>query len=208
MTAQIAEIVDVQQQNGQEVLNVFHFLDTTGALTITGLVADYINHVITGHVGVQSNGVSHTSIRYRQVYPTASLQLSSTTGLPLAGTDAGDPCPTSTAYSLAWVLGSGTVNLAGGTLPHIRKGGCRIAGATESNMSLNTVGAGMQTAIASWVSALLSPNADGWVLVVASFLNAARARVPTVQQYAIVTGASEASPSTQNSRKQLRGRNF
>lgn len=206
MTAQIVELVDVQVLAGQEVLNVFHFVDTTGALSIPTLVTDYAVHVLPLEQGLQSTAVSHTAIRYRTIYPTASLQLTASIVPSVDGVEAGDVLSSCTAMSGQWILGNPTVNLVGGTLPHIRKGGVRIAGPVESNVVGNSAVAGYATAWQTWFLGLAQPNGDGWKLCVVSYLNAARARMTTAQQYVIPTASSAPSPSTQNSRKVLRGR--
>jgi hypothetical protein len=207
MASQIAELVDVQQDAGQEVLNVYHFLDTTGALSIATLAADYIANVEPTMAAFQHSNLSHTAVKYRQVYPAATLQLSVANSPALVGGSGTTPMPSADAASMGWILGSGTVNLVGGTLPHIKRGGVRIAGITEAQVNANTMIAGYIAAARAWWALLLDGGMVGWELCVVSFLNAARVRQHTAQQYAIVTGTTDPAPSTQNSRKVLRGRN-
>jgi hypothetical protein len=206
MTVQIVELVDVQVLFGQEVLNVFHFFDSTGVLVPSALAAGYVANVLPSVVPLQTTALSHTAVRYRNVYPTQTLQQTLAVTPSVDGVETGDPLASCDAASAAWALGSGTVNLVGGTLPHIKRGGVRIAGMTEGNVVGNSVVPGYTTAWNTWFAALLDGGVTGWELVVATFLNAARARQHTVQQYTIVTGTSAPSPSTQNSRKVLRGR--
>jgi hypothetical protein len=62
--------------------------------------------------------------------------------------------------------------------------------------------------VSAWAAAFatLTPVAGGdFEFIVASFLNAGRVRQHTVQQYAPVLGTSAPAPSTQNTRKILRG---
>lgn len=213
MTAQIAEIVDVQEQAGQEIQNVYHYVDPTGVADIAVLLSDYVADVLPLVRPLQHTSLSHTALRYRKVYPATTLMLEYTTGLPVAGTDASDALASADAASFKWTLGNPTVVLSGGFTGHIKRGGTRLGGFSEGNASGNSCGAGFITAAAAWFAELKDPGTDAWQLCVASFLignhvphGAPRARSQTVTSYTIVTGSSAPAPSTQNSRKVLRGR--
>jgi hypothetical protein len=206
MAAVVVEIIDVQSLFGQEVLNVFHFVDPTGAGTAATLISDYVAHSQNLMKVAQNSLLTHTAIRYRTVYPTASLMLTSTAGLPVAGGDVNTPTDSATAFSFQFFLDTTTV-LAGGFTGHIKRGGCRVAGCSSGDMNANTPpGGAIATDFAAWIVTLMNPNAGLFHLCVASFLNGARVRQHTVQSYALVTGASPPSFSTQNTRKVLRGR--
>lgn len=206
MVALVVEVIDVQVLFGQQVLNVFHFVDPTGAGDVPTLLDDYVTSVLPLVQGLQTTQLSHTALRYRQVYPTAALTLERAIVPSIDGVETGDPLASCDAASGKWILSNPTVNLVGGTLPHIKRGGVRIAGMTEGNVVGNSVVPGYTTAWAAWVAELLRPGTDAFGLCVASFLDASRVRQPTVQQYTIVGDGSAPSPSTQNSRKVLRGR--
>ena len=208
MVAQVAQIIDVQSLAGQEVLNVFHYVDTSGAASLATLVSDFEVDYMTSVANMQTNQLAHIATRYRIVSPTAGLQQTHTLSSPHVGQQSdNDPLASCDAYSVAWTLGA-TVVLAGGFTGHLKRGGARIAGPTEGLVSGNVcVGA----ALATWPTAfgnLQAPGSGGWQLVVASYLNGARVRQTTVQAYCLVTGTSVPSPSTQNTRKVLRGRTF
>lgn len=206
MTTQVAEIVDVQHYAGQEMLNVYHFVDTSGVASIPTLVSTYISDVIPLMVGVQSSDLSHDAIRYRQVYPAATLTLTQAISPAIAGADStGDNLASCDALSGAWTLGA-TVVLAGGFTGHIKRGGTRTAGVRENLVVGDVTTSACNTSWAAWVAELLLPGTGPWQLCVASFLNGARVRQTTVQSYALVTGSSLPAPSTQNTRKVLRGR--
>jgi hypothetical protein len=206
VVAQVAQIIDVQIDRGQEVLNVFHFVNLDGA----GDIIDLVTAMGTGYVanvkGDQNAGIAHTSQRYRIVSPTAELVQVYTTGYPYTGELTGEELASCDALSMKWNLGS-TVVLAGGFTGHLKRGGMRLGGIDESRVNGNNCTSDI---ITSWIGTmfpLLSDPVDGeWLLCVASYLNGARARQDTVQAYALVTGTSEPSPSTQNTRKVLRGR--
>jgi len=206
VTAQVAQIIDVQLFGGQEILNVYHFVDTSGVASIPTLVSTYISDVVPLMADLQSVRCTHTGIRYRQVYPTAALQHTTFISPPTAGADsANQDLASCDALSIAWDLGD-TVVLAGGFTGHLKRGGTRIGGSTEGFVNGDTCPSAAITAAATFVTELLLPGTGPWQLVVASFLDGARARQPTVQSYAIVDGGSAPSPSTQNTRKVLRGR--
>jgi hypothetical protein len=206
MTAKVIEIVDVQLLEGQEVLNVFHFVDPAGTGDEAVLVSDYISDVIPLMVGIQHADLTHIAVRHRVVYPTAALVHTTPISPPVAGGVTGtDVLSSATAFSFAWALGV-TVVLAGGFTGHLKRGGCRTAAVPESYVDGNEAVAGSITNAAAWVAELLNPGTDAFLLCVASYLNGARVRQPTVQSYALVTGASVPAPSTQNTRKVLRGR--
>jgi hypothetical protein len=206
MVAQIAEIIDVQEIFGQTVLDVFHFVDGAGTADIDTLVDDFIADYIPAAAELQADDLTHTAVKSRLVYPTASLMHTDALASPVPGdqTDS-DPMASAYAYSMAWEIDD-TVVLAGGFAGHIKRGGMRLPGPVENSFNGNTTAA---FAIASWVTAfavLLNPGEGGWDLCVASFLDGARARQTTVQAYARVSGSSAPAPSTQNTRKVLRGR--
>lgn len=206
MTALVVEIVDVQDFAGQQVLNVFHFVDPSGVGDPAVLLSDYVSDVLPLMKVLQDDTLTHTTLRWRTVFPTASLQLEYTTGLPVAGTDPGVALASCVAASFKWILGSGTVNLVGGTLPHIKRGGARIAALDEGNVTGNFTDSLYNTAAAAFVAELLNPGTDAFQLCVVSFLNSSRVRQHTAQQYALVTGSPVPAVSTQNTRKILRGR--
>jgi len=206
VAATIYEIVDVQNQDAQQILNVFHYVDPAGSTDIAGLLDNYIDDVLPLVIQMQSNALTHTSLRYRQVYPTASLQLERTISSGGVGLVSGEWLSTFFAASGKWILGNPTVNLVGGSLPHIKRGGVRLAGVVETGVVEDAFVSGYVTAFAAWVAELLNPGVGAFELCVASFLNASRVRQSTVQQYCIPTAASAPSPSTQNTRKVLRGR--
>jgi hypothetical protein len=213
MVAQIVELIDVQTQAGQEVLNVFHFVDEAGTADPLVLMSDYVSDVLPLSQPLQSTGLSHNSLRWRKVFPATTLTLDYNTGLPVVGTDASDALASCDAASFKWILGNPTVVLSGGFTGHIKRGGCRLAGLDEGNVSGNTCGAGFLAAAVTWAAELRQPGgSDAWQLCVASFLvgnpvpGTPRARSETVTAYTIVSGASQPAPSTQNSRKILRGR--
>lgn len=208
MTAKVAEIIDVQNLFGQEILNVFHFVDPAGTGDISTLVTNYITDVVAAVTPLQTADLTHVAIRHREVYPTVSLMLTTAITPPVAGTaSAGDTEPSAVAASMQFILGTTTV-LQGGFTGHLKRGGCRIGGIGEGAVFENTMVSGFLTAAATWFTAIQLPGTDVFQLCVASFLNGARVRQPAVQSYALVTGQGTPGPSTQNTRKVLRGRTF
>lgn len=211
MVAQIAELVDVQDYHGQEVLNVFHFLDSTGTADIGTLATSFAGGYQADVTGLQSNSLTHTAVRHRQVYPTASLMLTLPVNPPAAGTDTtGDDEPAFVAASIPWILGASTT-LAGGFTGHLKRGGMRLCGLKEPEVFIDHMATGWLSGWAAIAPELLVP-ASGWELIIASFLignpvpHVKRARSHTVEAYALVTGYGVIQPSTQNTRKVLRGR--
>ena len=206
MVARVVEIVDVQNLGGQEVLNVFHFVDPAGTGTIATLVSDYVTDVIPLTAALQTADLTHTAIRHREVYPTVTLQLTTAINPPVAGTaSAGDTEPSAVAASMQFILGS-TVVLAGGFTGHLKRSGARIGGIGEGAILGNTMVSGFITAANTWFAEIVQPGTDVFLLCVASFLDGARTRHASVQSYALITGLGVPGPSTQNSRKVLRGR--
>lgn len=206
MATQVAEIVDVQTFLSQELLNVTHWVDTTGALDIEDLVDDYIANVVPDLAGCQADGVLHTAIRFRIVTAPPTLILERPISPPVAGANGGTSANSYDALSIKWTLGGGTVDLVGGPLPHIKRGGQRIGGINDLAATENSVSAGTITVVRTYTNTLLTAQGGGWLLCVASFLDAARARQSDVRAYALVTAASDPGASTQSSRKFLRGR--
>lgn len=206
MATQVAQLIDVQTTQGQEILNVYHFVDTSGVLTLDTLAAAYIADVIPQAQAWQTTTLSHIEVRGRIVAPTAGLVQSFVSGLPLAGSHSTtEEEPTFVSASVKYVIGS-TVVLSGGFTGHIKRGGTRLCGLREDQVVTNALSAGTVTSIHTQCSHLQAPSGGGWVLCVASYLNGARVRQPTVQSYATVTGFSDGAPSTENLRKVLRGR--
>jgi hypothetical protein len=201
----IWEVVDRQVLASEACLNVFHFLDTTGVNPVTDLLDDLIANYIPAAAGLQHVSLTHQDLLYRQVYPTQQLQHTYSVGLPIAGALSGsDAAANAYALSMAWLIGA-TVNLGAGSPPYLKRGGMRLPGPTEGDLSGNTVPGSV---VSAWLTAFgtLTPVAGGdFTFIVASFLNAGRVRQHTVQQYAPVLGTSSPAPSTQNSRKILRG---
>lgn len=209
MTAVVYELIDVQIYRGQQVLNRFHFVDPAGAADLPTLVTNYIDDVLPLLSVLQTPDLAHSQINCRKVFPTADLVVERTLpGLVIGGNTGSDVMPSYAAASFKWSIGT-TVVLAGGFAGHIKRGGCRVAGMREGDWSGDSsANAGYVTAAAAFVTELLSPGGDAAVLCVASYLNGARARQHTVQSYALVSGGSAPSISTQNTRKVLRGRSF
>lgn len=209
MVAQVAEIIDVQTYDLQQTLNVFHYVDTAGTAVLTDLVDAYQENAIPLMIALQHSGLSHTAIRYRDVFPTATLMQERAITPAITGTEGGEGLASFFAASAKWALPDPTVNLIGGTLPHIRRGGVRVGGQAESQVGNLDYISDFVTAFALWVATLIDPVGDGsWQLAVVSFLGGGspRPRESTATQYALVGGASAPSPSTQSTRKILRGR--
>jgi len=211
VTAQIVELVDVQDYHGQEVLNVFHMIDTTGSASITTLVTNFIAGYVNDVTGLQSNSLTHTAVRHRQVYPAATLMLTTPINPVKTGTDStGDDEPAFVAASIPWTLGASTT-LAGGFTGHLKRGGMRLCGLKETEVFIGSMASGWLSGAATVLAELLVPS-SGWSLVIASFLignpvkHVKRERAHTVQAYADVSGYGTIQPSTQNTRKVLRGR--
>lgn len=212
MTAQVVELIDVQDFLGQQVLNVYHFVDPSGTGDENDVVEDFISDTIPLIKVIQSTQLTHTDIRHRLVFPTAELTADRFIVPPIAGLQDGVADASCDAYSAKWGIGS-TVVLAGGFTGHIKRGGCRIGGMAQDAQDGNTIISGFQT---DWDAAFVSlqqPGAGDWFLCVASFLvgnpsgpGEPRPRSSTVHAYALVTGTSNLGASTQNTRKFLRGR--
>jgi hypothetical protein len=163
----------------------------------------------------QAVPLTHVGVKVRQVYPTSALVQEVPTVPPIAGTDGNVPADSYMAYSFKFLLNPATVHLSGGFTGHIKRGGCRIGGITLSGDGENTVSSGVVTAAAAWGAAMLTNLATDFQLVVASFLignptpgGPPRARSETVTSYTLVNDISVPGPSTQNTRKVLRGRTF
>lgn len=206
MADQIAEIQDVQVYLGQQFLNVSHWLDTTGALDVEDLVTDYVANIVPLVKAFQSTLLTHTAIRHRHVYPAADLTLETPISPPIAGTNGNTPADSYMAYSFKYQPASTSTILAGGFTGHIKRAGCRVGGITLSDTGENTVPSGDVTAARAWSNEMLTAQGGGWLLIVASFLDGARARHDTVQAYSLITAISDPGASTQNTRKVLRGR--
>jgi hypothetical protein len=201
----IWEVVDRQVLASEACLNVFHFLDSSGVNPVTDLLDDLIARYIPAAAALQHSSLVHQDLLYRQVYPSQQLQHTYSVGLPIAGSLSGsDVAANAFALSMAWLIGS-TTNLGGGSPPYLKRGGMRLPGPTEGDLAGNTCG---PSVVSAWAAAFatLTPVAGGdFEFIVASFLNAGRVRQHTVQQYAPVLGTSAPAPSTQNTRKILRG---
>lgn len=208
MTAQIYKIADVQTYHSQQVLNVTHWYDSAGTGDPLALCAAYVSSIIGAMRPVQNTSLQHIALIYKLVYPTAGLQHTYTAGLVVAGTYAtGDELPSFFAGSVANVI-SDTVWLVGSSSKHIKRSGYRICGQSEGMVDSAGYNSPVTSSYRSLGSALETTLATNYNYVVASYLDPARARHDTVQAYALVTGHSDVSESTQNTRKYLRGRSF
>jgi hypothetical protein len=208
VATQVAEIIDVQDLGGQQVLNVYHYVDTSGALTVATLLTAFETDVLPKETAFQEASIVHNSLRYRIVTGSPSLmQEKFITPQPGQAASSGYFTP-ETAFSFKFGLPLPTVILAGGFTGHIKRGGCRIAGIPKGAIVSNVVASGNLAVCATWATSLIAPSGGGWVLCVASFLNGARARQHAVQAYAVVGSVSAPGASTQNTRKVLRGRTF
>jgi hypothetical protein len=204
--AQVVQLIDVQILYTQEVLNVFHYVNLDGAAEIAALEAAFPTEYIASVKAIQTGQLFHTGLRTRRVYPTADLVHETIYAAPVEGTDVSDALASCDALSMKWALGP-TVVLQGGFAGHLKRGGMRLPGAAEDMVTQNSC---TTAVVADWAASFLDlsdPVDDGsWLLCVASYLDGARVRQPQVQSYSIVLGSSAPSPSTQNTRKVLRGR--
>jgi hypothetical protein len=215
MSDQIVELIDVQDYLGQQFLNVFHYVDTTGAADPLDLAAAYVTNIIPPCKAMQSTELTHTAIKVRQVYPTAALVQEVPISPSIAGTDGNTPADSYMAYSFKFILSPSTVVLSGGFTGHIKRGGCRLGGITMSDVGENALNSGKIALGVTWAAAMLTNLATDFQLVVASYLignpsgpGVPRDRSDTVTSYTLVNAISDMSPSTQNTRKVLRGRTF
>ena len=209
MVAQIVEVVDVQTYYGQQVLNVYHFLDADGVADPAALIPVIDADVTPLLVPVQSTNIQHVALRWRLVYPAVGLIQEYTVSPAKNGTNTGQDAPASTAYSVKFTIGE-TVHLGGGTdTKRIRASGKRICGVNVLNESGNAVvGSAITTGIASWFAELLSPGEDNWVPVAVHLPFVKGVPQQPGTKYAPILGASAPGLGTQNTRKVLRGRTF
>lgn len=211
MAQKIVELIDVQLLESQQLLNVFHFVSEDGTGDEATLVADYIANVVPLVVELQHENLTHVAIRHRQVYPTDTLTSEDPISPPVAGVITGsDALASCDAISVKFLPGATTV-LAGGFTGHIKRSGARIGGIAEGEVVGNNLASGIAAEVATWFDELQNPNGGLWFLVVASFLSGnppTRVRQTTVQSYAPIIGEVNPAPSTQNTRKVLRGRTF
>lgn len=212
MTVKILELVDQQLYQGQAIENVFHFVDVDGVADPHAFLPVYVSDVLPLVRQMQHTGCQHTNIRWRLVYPATTLMLDYATGLPVAGADANTPAPSTSALSFKWLLSNPTVVLSGGFAGHIRRGGARIGGVCDTAFVGNAVESAHITLGRAWSEEMLSPGADAWQLAVVSFLignhvrgGPPRLRSETATSYTIVGSSTDPAPSTQNTRKFLRG---
>jgi hypothetical protein len=208
MAARVVELIDVQDYAGTQVLNTLHYVDPAGTGDPAQLVNDYIAHVVPLLITAQHPVIRHTMIRHRVIYPTVDLMLESSITPAAVGTAAGDALPSFSAMSIKHVLGAGTVVLQGGFTGHIRRGGVRWGGISENDFTGNGVPAGTIAGWAAIMAEVRNPGEGAFELAVVSFLDGSRTRRAAAQAYALVTANSDPSPSTQNTRKVLRGRSF
>lgn len=205
----IVELIDVQSLDAQEVLNVFHFVSEDGTGVESTLVDDYIANVIPVMTPLQHEDLTHVAIRHRKVFPAATLTGETAITPPVAGEIVGsDALASCDAISVKFLPGDTTV-LAGGFTGHIMRSGARIGGISEGEVDGNVLATGIAAEVATWFDELQNPNGGEWFLVVASFLSGnvkPRPRQATVQAYAPIIGQVNPAPSTQNTRKVLRGR--
>jgi hypothetical protein len=221
MVAKIVELLDVQIMGGQECLTRFHYLDADGVADEAVLVADYITDVLPVVTPMQTLAVQHVAIRHRQVYPTAMLLQETPVSPTSQGTNTSQIGPDYGSISIKFGIGD-TTYLTGGVPPHIRKGGKHLPGLPANQAENTLLGGSWSTMVAAWFAEAQDPGTDPWQLVVASFeltrshsVNTTTVRTvtkatysPTVTKYAPVLSAVGASASTQNTRKQLRGRTY
>jgi len=215
MVAQIIELVDVQIQSGQEYLNVTHWVDPDGGGDVDALLTDYHDNIVPLMQAMQHTSLTHTGLRYREVYPTAGLQAEQIYGTALAGTDGNEPAPSFQTLSFKFAPVPTTTVLSGGFTGHIKRGGMHVGGVTVSGVGGNVVDAGLITAGAALGTGLLATQGGTFDLCIVSFLignkvrnGPPRARSHTVTAWCGVNDISAPSWSTQNSRKVLRGRVF
>lgn len=209
MVAQIVEIVDVQSYFGQEVLNVYHFLDADGAADPAALIPVFDADVTPLLVPTQGVALTHVALRWRLVYPTVGLIRDHTVSPPKAGTNSGTAAPSMLAYSLKFTIDE-TVHLGSGGSPRrIRASGKRICGVNTSDEDGNSVpGSGLPALFATWFAELLSPGSDNWVPVAVRMPFTRGVPQVPASAYAPIIACSNPGLGTQNTRKVLRGRTF
>lgn len=161
--ADVAKIELIHTQDSQRVENVYHVHKSSGAwdaTTLTAMCAVFKGWFDASLKAQVSSGVSLVLIVATDQTSKTAPRVEYTTGLPIAGTNAGTVLPNNATCAISWRTALRGRSYRGRTY-HI--------GLTQTQVTANTVGAGTLTALSTAYAALMTAvNTSGYQLVVAS----------------------------------------
>lgn len=206
MADRIIELIDKGTYLGQLALIRYHLVDPSGVADPAVAVADYLSDVLPTLVGWQNVNYLHTSLVYKEVYPTQGLQVEVPIVSGGAGTQMGTPLPGPVTWSLKWVIGA-TTHLDGDTGPHIKRGGKHLGGVEDGDVVGNVFvsPSAFATLAAAYWAAFTGMISDSWLPAVAHQPPPVAHVSPPVSRYALILDAISQGVGSQVSRKPRHG---
>lgn len=184
----VYELVDVQDMAGQEVLNVYFYENNNalnGGATAADLANAFVEQVLPSIIAIQSDNVTHTEIRVRNLFAPADNHVLAVSEEGVNGTDT---MPTFNAIGYRLVQNNGA----------IRNGAKRIAGVPEEVSTdgvltgttyleaLDTLGEAMASTLSILLADVFMP------VVVGRVLDGGQYRLPESAEEAVLGAIVEA----------------
>lgn len=167
MATQILSVTSVATLLGQQVLNRWDFVDTSGAAVPGDIVAPFMSDVITPYAAWVVDDMGFTELRYRVITnPLAPQQIHAISPV-VNGSDASEAGPPFVAATIRWIFGPTVVLTAEVPQRRIRRGGKRIAGLGEDRMEGNNLAAASVAGLAAIAEGYIGMTAAGWVPCIA-----------------------------------------
>lgn len=184
-------------KNGQLVVNVYHFLSANALTTINlSALAAVIKTAWNDNLKTSmTNNISLEEIILTDAENETGLQLTYTSGLPLAGTGGVEDLPSNVAV---------VISNRSGLTGRSQRGRTYIAGMVPSTVTGNTVGSGLQTAMVAYhTDIMVEADLLDFSFGVASYISAG---APRSEAQFTVFNAFQVENITDSQRRRLPGR--
>lgn len=197
MPASILEITSVGVNQGEAMLNRWHFVNAAGSEDVTGIMAAFVTNVLDPYAGIVNATVSWSELLYRIITnPLAPQQVFPITP-PLGSTSSGLPAPSFECFTIRWALGLSVVLAAEVPQRRVRRGSKHIGGLVETWSSGNVIDPSKVTFVESIAEGYLGMSDGAFIPCVCGFPKRPRhvpgtPSVPAAppNKYALITGFS------------------
>lgn len=128
MPASILEIVSVGTNQGEALLNRWHFVNPAGLTDVSAVLPAFVEDVLTPYAGFGTTQLHITELLYRIVTDPLAPQSIYAITPPLDGPAVATPAPSFVTATIRWAIGATVILTAEAPQRRVRRGSKHIGG--------------------------------------------------------------------------------
>jgi hypothetical protein len=197
MPASILEVVSVGKNQGEALLNRWHFVSADGSGTTPTVFPAFVTNVLGPYAAMANTQVVWTELLWRIITdPLAPQQIYAITP-SLHGTDGALPAPTFVCGTIRWAIGTSVVLTAETPQRRVRRGGKHLGGLVDNFVVGNAIDPTQIHFIEAVAQGYLGMADGGFIPCVCGFPKQTKhvpgtppRPTPPPNKYALITGYS------------------